>query len=389
MELEFDKEIDAILRKARPNKGVLVGDAPPEKPKPKEHLDADVIAGFAENALPEKARLLYIEHFADCDRCRKQLSFAMRQNAEADVFDKSTEPVVSTPATDMIPWYQRIFRTPNLAVGMGALVLIFGGLLGFLVLQRSGDPNATISQIAEPEDKRGGAVSGSKNSDAIPTPSEVPMSAANAASMSANSAANTAAGIRGDAANERPASVMSNPAAEAAPPGAENSFVLDGQEVGGAQAARNPAAAAPLVTTDSVASGAAVSERDEKKANLETLKEQPKDADLAKRKMEDRGMSRDAPQPPPKAVGPMRSQQNQMNQSNIGQMSVTRVVSGKTFANRDGAWYDSAYNNQSTVNVRRGTNEYKKLDSGLRSIADTLGGTVFVVWKAKAYRISP
>lgn len=387
MELEFDKEIDAILRKARPDRGVLVGDEPSEKPKPKEHLDADVIAAFAENALPEKARLLYIEHFADCDRCRKQLSSAMRLNAEADVHDKIAAPVVSTPATELIPWYQRIFRTPNLAVGMGALVLIFGGLLGFLVLQRSGESNAIISQVAKPEEKRDSAYSLSQNSDAIPTPSEVPMMAANAANVSANSASNTMTS-RGDAENEKPASVMSNPAAEAAPPGAENNFILDGQEVGGMQAAKK-SAAAPPATTDSVASGAAVSERDEKKANPEALKEQPKDADLAKRKMDDRSVGRDAPPPPPKLAGPMRSQQNQSNQSNVGQMSVTRTVSGKTFANRDGAWYDSAYANQSTVNIRRGTNEYKKLDSGLRNIADTLGGTVVVVWKAKAYRISP
>ena len=54
MELQFDKEMDAILRKARVNQGVLVGDDPPE---PKKHLDADTIAAFAENAMPPKAKL--------------------------------------------------------------------------------------------------------------------------------------------------------------------------------------------------------------------------------------------------------------------------------------------------------------------------------------------
>jgi len=383
MELEFDKEIDAILQKARPDRGVLVGDEPHDEPKSKEHLDADVIAAFAENALPENARLLYVEHFADCDRCRKQLSFAMQMNAASE---NRIAPAVSESETNkIIPWYQRIFRLPNLAVGMGALVLVFGGLLGFLVLQRSGDSNATISQVTKPEEKRESAVSLSQNSDAIPTPSEVPMMAANAASVSANTSANAAAINRGDAENEKPASVMSNAAAKA--PDAENNFSLDGQDADDLRAAKKPAAAAPA-PADSAASGVAA-ERDEKKATAEALKSNDKDRTaLAKRKMEDRSFSRDAPPPPGKVIGPMRSQ-NQSNQSNVGQMSVTRTVSGKTFANRDGAWYDSAYANQSTINIRRGTSEYKKLDSGLRNIADTLGGTVVVVWKSKAYRISP
>lgn len=68
-------------------------------------------------------------------------------------------------------------------------------------------------------------------------------------------------------------------------------------------------------------------------------------------------------------------------------MPLTRTVSGKTFNKRDGAWYDSAYRGQATVNVRRGTDEFKKLDGGLRNIAITLGGTVVVVWKEKTYRI--
>ena len=77
MELEFDKEIDAIRRKARSDTAVstvAVSSA---------HIDADSVAAFAENALPEKAKLLYMEHFADCDGCRKLLSQTVLMNAEA------------------------------------------------------------------------------------------------------------------------------------------------------------------------------------------------------------------------------------------------------------------------------------------------------------------
>jgi hypothetical protein len=82
----------------------------------------------------------------------------------------------------------------------------------------------------------------------------------------------------------------------------------------------------------------------------------------------------------------VQNQSNQIN-SQVFDMAVTRLVGGKRFENRNGAWYDSAYRGQGTTNVNRGTDPYKKLDRGLRDIADTLGGTVVVVWKDKAYRI--
>ena len=57
MELEFDKEMDSLLRKSgEASRGVLVGDKPDEKPK--VHLDADQLSAFAENAMPEKSRTL-------------------------------------------------------------------------------------------------------------------------------------------------------------------------------------------------------------------------------------------------------------------------------------------------------------------------------------------
>jgi hypothetical protein len=65
----------------------------------------------------------------------------------------------------------------------------------------------------------------------------------------------------------------------------------------------------------------------------------------------------------------------------------TRQVSGKTFRKVGGTWFDSEYGTQKQISVRRGTNDYRKLDSGLRSIADQFSGTVVVLWKSKAYRI--
>jgi hypothetical protein len=64
-----------------------------------------------------------------------------------------------------------------------------------------------------------------------------------------------------------------------------------------------------------------------------------------------------------------------------------RQAGGKTFDFRQGAWYDSEYRGQATTNVRRGTAEYRNLNSGVRSIAENVPGTVVIVTGNKAYRI--
>jgi hypothetical protein len=112
-------------------------------------------------------------------------------------------------------------------------------------------------------------------------------------------------------------------------------------------------------------------------------------------------MKKDLPGVPAQS-GPMRNSENQYNRQleNLDRRAAAkrsardeeassgrRVVSGKTFERKEGVWYDTTYQGRPTINVRRGTDEYNRLDGGLRSIANSLGGTVVVVWGAKAYRI--
>lgn len=381
MELEFDKEIDAILRKARPNRGVLVGDDPPKK-----HLDADAISAFAENALPQTAKLLYMEHFADCDKCRKMLSHAILMNAEAVTANSRAASAVTAPVAETtFPWYQKLFKTPNLALAMGALVLVFSGVLGYLVLQNSRDAqNATVSQVTEREDRRGGSSFGGEatvNANMAALAANTAAAATNTATT--NSAARVGNGTLANAATE------TTDRADASAPLAVDDKNTSAREVTGLPKSENapaPAPPPPPVSIDGVAA-----ESDQKKAlAADRQKEDARDMELAKRKYSEERRSRDLP-PAASKVGPSRSGplQDKANQvqNKAFDMPVTRAVSGKTFSNRDGAWYDSAYRGQATVNFRRGTEEYNKLDRGLRNIADTLGGTVVVVWKGKAYRI--
>lgn len=387
MELEFDKEIDAILRKARPNKGVLVGDSPPDKPEPKKHLDADAIVAFAENALPDKAKLLYTEHFADCDRCRKQLAFQMHMNTEVEVSAASRIP--ASEVVTSIPWYQSFLKAPNLALAFGAMVLVFSGVLGYLVIKKQSVPDsATVSQVKEPDRDPQIFNRQSETSNAAPANVMTPADIAPAANTSANSAT-TMSGRGPDTGLD----MLGRTDADPTKPDVarENSFIMDGQEVTEAKAGEKAAAPPPPVTTDSTSSGIAM-ERDEKQpVDDGKFKEESKDLELAKKRSADDRGYRDMPRAaskvgPSRGVGPVQNQSNQIYNKNYD-MPVTRVVGGKTFNNRDGAWYDSAYQGQATTNYRRGTAEYKKLDSGLRNIANTIGGTVVIMWKSKAYRI--
>jgi hypothetical protein len=142
MNLDFDNEIDALLRKAHRDGPVFVGDL-----KASRHLDADEISAFAENAMPEKSRALYTAHLADCDRCRKILSNLLMMNAEAAPV-AAASPAVITIAERNLPWYSRLFMFPNLAYLMGSLVIVFGGLIAGTIIQNTKMGNSAALQPA-------------------------------------------------------------------------------------------------------------------------------------------------------------------------------------------------------------------------------------------------
>lgn len=376
MELEFDKEIDAILRRGRGDLGAAAAVTG-------SHLDADAVAAFVENALPDKAKRLYMEHFADCGGCRKLLRQSILMNQTAATEAAGAAEIVSAAAA--VPWYGKLFRTPNLALAMGALVLTFSGVLGYLVLQNRDSQNATVSQVSDQQRPADPYSIGSG-------------AAANTASntTTANSEANTAS------------APINTP-----PPGIANTgsgpSVTDGRSADDTFAIAQPEAAKPVdqpasTTTASEAKPApppppVFADREQPGAVGGVTAEEKvidsKDEDVAlaaKKKVagEDRGR-RDMPAAPAKsgparAAGPVQMQSNQVNTQTF-EMTVTRKVSGRTFENKNGAWYDRKYTGQATTNVRRGTDEFTKLDSGLRKIANELGGVVVVVWKDKAYRI--
>lgn len=362
----FDKEIDAILRKARENEAVFTA-----TDSQTLHLDADEISAFAENALPEKAKQLYTAHFADCDRCRRILSNLIALNSEAEaipVTNVSTE----IAAAASIPWYRKLFAMPNLAYTMGAFVLVFGGFLGVLVFQNVEKSESSISQATEPMSKQSGP-SFNQNSDlsSADTVSNANASASNAMTTAANAAANTSSSAASNmAANTASQSYSSNAAAVAREETssdktetAKNAPVI--------MSTPPPAEAKPEIQT-----------RDDAKA----------------RDAEEDVMVAAAPPPPPapvtgQAANPKKAAQNK--EESADKMQATRAapassrkIGGKTFRRINSAWVDGDYREgMPLTRIARGSDDYKKLDREVKNAAENLDGLVIVVWKSKGYRI--
>ena len=403
MELEFDKEIDALLRKAKRDSPAAIGVAGSTA-----HLDADELAAFAENALPDRTRAFYITHLADCDTCRKTFAgfIAMNPEAAADAASVSAEPLIASK----LPWYKRLFAMPNLAYMMGALVVMFSGIIGVLVYQNqmsSGSMQTARATKQEPviarepneEPQTFSNASSSSNSNAAAsspvqdvTKSGVEVGSAGTGTTSSNS-------MIGDSPTANPATAQPKALEENKPVDtASGGSLLPEAPV------KQPAvAAAPPQTVVKEKDAENRRELDDKKTLAKTEQaEISRNDELSKTDAQNQNnISRDASpganSAKMRAVGPRQVQsQTQSNQVTIDgadasiagrAISNLKTAGGKKFEFRDGVWYDTAYTGQGKKDVKRGTDKYIRLDTGLRSIADQIGGTVVVVWNGQAYKI--
>ena len=404
MELEFDKEIDAILRKnARgPTAAASLNSA---------HLEPDEIAAFAENALPANARSFYIKHLADCDRCRTVLSQTISLIPEAEPVAASS--VVDDSVVNLAEpsWLQTLFSMPGLATMMGGLVIVFVALLGYMIYQGGfrGKPEVASVRRSEPV-----AENRTFSDQAAPS--------ANAVSNSSNAAASATPAITSEGSPLNKTMGQSDVATDQPViDGLDQKQPADGEKNEVSREEDRSRAASPPATEPSAPVAAAP-----------MMKEQPKTADsdakkLAERKVEDKRdvaktesadsvtaakpeLSKDGALQNSVTIqnqnsqnvggaasksksGPYRNMDQQRNNSSVAgarsddEAPAKRRAGGKSFEKKDGVWYDATYRGQPTINIRRGTGEYKVLDSGLRTIAESIGGTVVVVWKDKAYRI--
>jgi len=383
METDFDKEIDALLRNDAAGRTITISEF-----RDGLHLDADEIAAFAEKRVPPAVRTTFVTHFAACDRCRKILINTAHLNAEETL---AAAAGIAAPIGSAVPWHRRLFLFPQLAYVMGGLILLFAGFIGVSVLTRS-------YMTGESDISRTANVS-RRSSESLPVaaPATSSNSSMNTMANAANSVANAPAD--GNAAVPADDATSSSSIAKQGPSNpVEEGFAKDVQPQAAAPA---PPATEPIPMRNRRAQELQVKPEAERDRSADEQKAmsvaQPPSGTPAPKesvRSDDRELS-DIQASRPKMArkedqtgAPKKEALSAPSGAGVSAATVRKYVGGRTFELKQGVWYDTAFRGQATVNVPRDTKEYRGLDRGLRSIAESFTGSVVVtMWKGRAYRV--
>ncbi len=350
-----------------------------------DHLDADEMNAFAEGQMPERARIRYISHLADCDSCRGLVANLAQ----------AAGTVAPTPATRPVSagfWSQlaAVFSPRVLRYAVPALVLSAVVGVSFIAYRQQPNtdfvarrndaetrPAEPVRQYEQPSTTTSEPnKSPAKNESSVlqTRRSEVPVAEAYqdapASGLTAGTRDTTERELKFGQATTAPGDTRSlyslepqapppAPIASAAPAAAEG--VKDEAAQGREQARENR--------------GFLARSRDEDKASQPSV-------DSSQGPVAARGVGGLMAEPKTHAI---------KNRKDARGASETRSVAGREFRRDGSSWVDTTYNRaRATTSVARGSEQYRALvadEPGIRTIAEQLGGEVFVVWKGKAYRI--
>jgi Putative zinc-finger len=394
------------------------------------HLDADEMNAYAEGALPEASRSRYFAHLADCDSCRKLVT---ELTLAASREDEGKTRVASLAATPSKSWRERlaaIFSPPVLRYGVPALALFAVIVVAIVALrtnrresgvalnttqQRYSAPSAPINSDSAADTTTATGTAGShSNSNAAPFMEEQIM----------DEQSRTQPAPAATPPLPKPSPVEDNapvvsqdrlPRSETAPADdSKNSSgefgVLAKREQAEVTAASPPPPAPQQSTTAApVANEAdARDRREEQKKNKIAGKDDMNEVIVGGRKAGETVANQRVDNQPRAEVGKTtaaRASQSERRRPAPAAKSgpaatdmvreredsaETRNVGGRRFRRQGNAWVDTAYNSsRPTTSVARGSEQYRALvadEPPLRTIAERLGGEVFVVWKNRAYR---
>ena len=435
MKLEGDKEIDRLLQRHARRKGAgaslvsqsdaLRGDGESvNRGTVNAHLDADEMSAYAENVLPVAARARYMNHLADCDQCRQQvtnltlaLNVPIKESAEQQVKSASQRSLWRA-------WLASLFAPPVIRYGVPALALVCAALIAFVALRQQRDQTL----VARNEETQTSGDAQELRNENAPMQTTVTTASGvnqNSASANANTAANTTqptpppAKVVDANANSNVSSNEDTATTLASPPSPPAST----EEVAGAGATTEqktksrrddglivagPPKPPPSAADLSVTKPAEVANQRREAERTQASEAQRVDSttsttttDVARSRDRQNSQSESNVATRPSASSGARARTARRNSSVSGaegraqekdeRSSETRTVAGRQFRRQGGAWVDTAYSSgRALTNVSRGSEQYRALiadEPGIRQIADQLGGTVILVWKGRAYRI--
>jgi hypothetical protein len=396
MKQETNKEMELMLRRLARRGGDRVPDNNGNLIS-EQHLDADEMNAYAEQALPDAARTRYTEHLADCVRCR-EIVVGLTASLGHPVLEKAKAPEQRSSVKNFLA---TLFSPMFARYAIPALALV--GVVGIAVIVFRQGPASRNLTGSSPQSDVSTQVAQASPAPAVTDSYGDLNKQGKTVSDSAQGA--TVDSLTKDAPTTKAAEGSSAAApAEAAPP----------------PPMAQPKAGKPAAAEDEA--GRREADADQKRPATVERQEQPADeatrgrdketATTAKKDADDRttteyrpakSAARRAPDanknevaktasaPAPGAGGASVGQFAMEAEEKRKDAKEVRTVAGRRFQRDGNAWVDTAYaKGRATTNVSRGSEQYRALiadEPEIRTIAETLSGEVVVLWKGRAYRI--
>lgn len=387
MRQDPNNEIDLLLRRlgrrhdAPASDGDLRVDA--------DHLDADELSSYAENALPTAARARYTEHLAECTRCRE---LVVQLSSAAGVV-VAVEPSRVPESSGLMKFLASLFspmvmRYAIPAMGLAVVAVIGIGL--FLSGERRGSIAGLTGSQAPVREQAPTPLSGmvdtqEKTGSPVATP-EAHVNRSRAADPPAPSAAAAPVTVGEDAKGDTaPAEkkIEAQPVVTAAaPPPQPKPTTADEIRPAETEARREEAQGrTPATTVEQVNKDKAANQAKAEDNRAFTANRPAKRAAAIPAEGAGTGARAGA------GTSAVQSADTSRNRDDDAE---TRSVAGRRFRKLRGIWVDTAYTDGATTNLTRGSEQYRGLvadEPGIKSIAEQLDGQIIVVWKGRAYRI--
>ncbi|HEU5460541.1 MAG TPA: zf-HC2 domain-containing protein [Pyrinomonadaceae bacterium] len=387
MRQETNNEIDLLLRRLSRRQEVPVSDG--DSRIDSDHLDADELNAFAENALPAATRARYTEHLADCSKCRE---IVVQLSASVPVMTaKVTAPVAEPSAFGK--FLASFFSPMVLRYAVPALGLIVVAAIGFVVFQ-SRQPDARVA-LLEPQ-----AQSPASTPDTQPSPPTSFYNYDNAPKEPSSPASARPSNAKPvtEAQDPQPPSAPA-PAGNVGPPKTDAPVQkAEPQAVANAAAAQPQSSATPAATVDEMRVD--VQGRRNEQAGAAQPREMAKQkaaSDFEQKKTEGVRSSRGRAAAPASGAGSLQRDGSSATFSVAEEAEkdrgdgIIRTVAGRRFRKQSGIWVDTAYSSSNAIrDIARDSEPYRALiadEPNIKKIADALEGPFVVVWKGRTYRI--
>ncbi|HVS81447.1 MAG TPA: hypothetical protein VHE60_06915 [Pyrinomonadaceae bacterium] len=426
-----DSQIDVLLKRygRHAKSGAAAG-----------HLDADELNAFAERSMPVASRSRYVSHLAECDDCRKlatRLSIAAGSTANAGAGS------IETASGSLWQKLTSFFAPPMLRYAAFAAVLVVAVGVTFLALRHQRE-SAFVAENEQRSQPQVGAVK--QGEQAAPAANEKPQTFASPSGTISQPAQSPNFDLKKDeskAADKtaappkpekeaiasadnpvpaetragKPVIVEQQPSFAPPPPGeggrvqTQSRAERDAQSIAASGPRKSEPPSDKLKTRDRSVGGisqARQAEGDDNRAvnNQQTTNQQTTNQQAANQQATNQSTTNQNKMLDSNAEAPRTGNQAMNRSGNEESTEIarkratggarsdsekapeTRSAGGHKFRRQGNAWVDTRFkSSMSITNVSRGSDEFRALDSEVRSIAERLGGEVIVVRKGKAYRI--